>query len=213
MAIKPPETLAVKKPAVVVIEKFVRETSILLNKKTVFTRRVRIKVERFEFLRQTRKIFKLQKYVYEQVGPCMLESHYQTALELELRNMYHPLVISRENCVLPHYTSLSGHKLTLGNNVNERMDILLDDPHMDYGIIIELKAVVNVNAQHLFQVSRYLREMEIMHPHRNYKCLILNFSCGTQGWNCSTTAVRKDVLPSNMVIYEFRETWQNINKK
>lgn len=103
----------------------------------------------------TEKIIGAAIFVHRRLGPGFLESIYENALVIELRKR--GLTVSQQPCVTVFYDGIS-----VGEH---RLDLLVENT-----IIVELKAVKNLESVHFATVKSYLRAKHLEHG------LILNFA-------------------------------------
>lgn len=93
--------------------------------------------------------------VHTELGPGFLESVYENALRIELRNRNIPAEFQKEINVLYAGEIVGTHKL----------DVLVADQ-----LVVELKAVRELEDIHFAQVRSYLRATKLKHG------LLINFS-------------------------------------
>ncbi len=103
----------------------------------------------------TEKIIGCAIEVHKKLGPGFLESIYENAFIIELQKQH--LQVERQREVVIKYDSIE-----VGRH---RLDLIIDDT-----IIVELKAVKNVEDIHFAIVKSYLKALDKQHG------LIINFS-------------------------------------
>jgi len=105
------------------------------------------------------QVFDLCNGIYHQLGAGHSEVVYQTALVLELYNLGATSVESEKH-VPVFFTDTRGAQHTIGN---ERIDILARFPNDSAVLLIELKAVANMNRASVeHQVGKYVRSLRTL---------------------------------------------------
>jgi len=108
-----------------------------------------------EYKDLTEKIMGCAIEVHKKLGPGFLESIYENAFVIELQKQH--LQVERQREVVIKYASVE-----VGRH---RLDLIIDDT-----IVVELKAVKNVEDIHFAIVKSYLKSLGKQHG------LIINFS-------------------------------------
>lgn len=108
-----------------------------------------------EFGDLTERIIGAAIAVHRKLGPGFLESIYEAALTIELRNSGLDVVVQKALTI-----EYEGH--TIGSH---RLDMLVESQ-----IVVELKAIKNIEEAHFATTKSYLRAANLRHG------LILNFS-------------------------------------
>ena len=111
--------------------------------------------EGLEYEDLTEKIIGCAIQVHKKLGPGFLESIYENAFVIELQKQH--LQVERQREVVIKYDSIEVGK--------HRLDLIINDT-----IVVELKAVENIEDVHFAIVKSYLKALDKQHG------LIINFA-------------------------------------
>lgn len=103
--------------------------------------------------------------VYQQLGPGLSEAVYTTAMVAELSAQR--IHVEREVVIYIHYTTSNNRTVVAGS---VRADMIVED-----NVVVELKAVSGIRADHELQCRMYMRHYKTDDGYPANKGIVINF--------------------------------------